>query len=135
MKKKIFVTVLVAVMALSMLSACGENGGGGNGGGSSDVYESKLYPTPDGVSFKASQKNKAAPDWKEYDSLIEEIQTTTDMTERIAKMHKAEDILIKTGAIIPIYYYNNPSAPSVLSSARKSPRARRRMRTDRGWTH
>ena len=35
MKKKIFVTVLVAVMALSMLSACGENGGGGNGGGSS----------------------------------------------------------------------------------------------------
>ena len=107
MKKKIFVTVLVAVMALSMLSACGENGGGGNGGGSSDVYESKLYPTPDGVSFKASQKNKAAPDWKEYDSLIEEIQTTTDMTERIAKMHKAEDILMGTGAIIPIYYYND----------------------------
>lgn len=102
MKKKIFVTVLVAVMALSMLSACGENGGG-----SSDVYESKLYPTPDGVSFKASQKNKAAPDWKEYDSLIEEIQTTTDMTERIAKMHKAEDILMGTGAIIPIYYYND----------------------------
>lgn len=107
MKKKIFVTVLVAVMTLSMLSACGENGGGGNGGGSSDVYESKLYPTPDGVSFKASQKNKAAPDWKEYDSLIEEIQTTTDMTERIAKMHKAEDILMGTGAIIPIYYYND----------------------------
>lgn len=107
MKKKIFVTVLVAVMALSMLSACGENGGGGNGGGSSDVYESKLYPTPDGVSFKASQKNKSAPDWKEYDSLIEEIQTTTDMTERIAKMHKAEDILMGTGAIIPIYYYND----------------------------
>ena len=107
MKKKIFVTVLVAVMALSMLSACGENGGGGNGGGSSDVYESKLYPTPDGVSFKASQKNKAAPDWKEYDSLIEKIQTTTDMTERIAKMHKAEDILMGTGAIIPIYYYND----------------------------
>lgn len=107
MKKKIFATVLVAVMALSMLSACGENGGGGNGGDSSDVYESKLYPTPDGVSFKASQKNKAAPDWKEYDSLIEEIQTTTDMTERIAKMHKAEDILMGTGAIIPIYYYND----------------------------
>ena len=59
------------------------------------------------MSFKASQKNKAAPDWKEYDSLIEEIQTTTDMTERIAKMHKAEDILMGTGAIIPIYYYND----------------------------
>lgn len=47
------------------------------------------------------------PDWTEYNQLIADIKTTTDFAEREAMMHRAEDILMDTGAIVPIYYYND----------------------------
>ena len=47
------------------------------------------------------------PDWTEYDALIAEIKSETDFAAREAKMHQAEDILMDTGAIVPIYYYND----------------------------
>ena len=49
----------------------------------------------------------AAPDWKGFDELIVKIKSTTDLKEREALMHQAEDILMGTGALIPIYYYND----------------------------
>ncbi len=48
-----------------------------------------------------------APDWTEYDKLISEIRTETDLEAREAKMHEAEDMLMETGAVLPIYYYND----------------------------
>jgi len=51
--------------------------------------------------------SEAAPDWTEFDALIDEIRTTTDLAERAEKMHQAEDILMDTWAVIPIYYYND----------------------------
>ena len=47
------------------------------------------------------------PDWSEYDALIAQIKSTTDFAEREALMHQAEDILMSTGCIVPIYYYND----------------------------
>jgi peptide/nickel transport system substrate-binding protein/oligopeptide transport system substrate-binding protein len=47
------------------------------------------------------------PDWTEYNALIAEIKATTDFAYREELMHKAEDILMGTGAIVPIYYYND----------------------------
>ena len=47
------------------------------------------------------------PDWSEYDALISEVKAETDFAAREAKMHEAEDILMATGAIVPIYYYND----------------------------
>ena len=47
------------------------------------------------------------PDWSEYDALIAQIKSTTDFTEREALMHQAEDMLMATGCIVPIYYYND----------------------------
>ena len=47
------------------------------------------------------------PDWTAYDTLISEIKAETDFTAREAKMHEAEDILMSTGCIVPIYYYND----------------------------
>ena len=47
------------------------------------------------------------PDWSEYDALIAQIKSTTDFTEREALMHQAEDILMSTGCIVPIYYYTD----------------------------
>ena len=47
------------------------------------------------------------PDWTEYNSLIAEIKATTDFAKRAEMMHQAEDLLMDTGAIVPIYYYND----------------------------
>jgi peptide/nickel transport system substrate-binding protein/oligopeptide transport system substrate-binding protein len=49
----------------------------------------------------------AAPAWGPYDELIAQIKSTTDFVGREALMHQAEDILMGTGALVPIYYYND----------------------------
>ncbi|XME02680.1 peptide ABC transporter substrate-binding protein [Lachnospiraceae bacterium C1.1] len=49
---------------------------------------------------------EAAPDWTEYMSLIKEIKADADLADREAKMHQAEDMLMDTGAVVPIYFYN-----------------------------
>ena len=55
----------------------------------------------------ASRSSDAAPVWQEYNNLIQQIKTMTDLDEREAMMHQAEDMLMETGAIVPIYYYND----------------------------
>ncbi len=47
------------------------------------------------------------PDWSGYDALIAQIKSTTDFADRVTLMHEAEDILMDTGALCPIYYYND----------------------------
>ncbi len=49
----------------------------------------------------------ASPDWTEYDALIAEIKSTTDFAHREALMHQAEDILMSTYGVVPIYFYND----------------------------
>lgn len=55
----------------------------------------------------ASADAGSEPDWTEYDALVAQIKSTTDFVEREALLHKAEDILMETGAVVPIYYYND----------------------------
>lgn len=46
--------------------------------------------------------------WAEtYDALIAEIKKCTDVEKRYALMHAAEDLLMSTGCITPIYYYTD----------------------------
>ena len=47
------------------------------------------------------------PDWTKYNEMIATIKATTDFAERAKLMHEAEDMLMDTGAIVPIYYYND----------------------------
>ena len=47
-------------------------------------------------------------DWDAYDDLIAQIRVTTDLAERAELMHEAEDMLMDTWAVIPLYYYNDP---------------------------
>ena len=42
-----------------------------------------------------------------YDVLINEIKTESDQAVRFAKMHEAEDMIMSTGAIVPLYYYTD----------------------------
>ena len=124
MKKRALALILTVATAMAMLTACG----GSTGASTStepaaasteaaaveadaaevgEPVESTIYPTPEGVSYTAIAEGKSAPDWTEYEALIKEIKTTTDMENRVALMHKAEDILMGTAAVIPIYYYND----------------------------
>ncbi|MCR5527291.1 MAG: peptide ABC transporter substrate-binding protein [Lachnospiraceae bacterium] len=48
-----------------------------------------------------------APDWSEYIDLLAQIKSETDSANRVSLMHKAEDMLMDTGAILPLYYYND----------------------------
>ena len=48
-----------------------------------------------------------APKWDEYDALIKTLRTATDMDARLEAAHKAEDMLMDTWAVIPIYFYND----------------------------
>jgi oligopeptide transport system substrate-binding protein len=46
--------------------------------------------------------------WAEtYDVVISKIKSETDAQKRYALMHKAEDLLMSTGAICPLYYYTD----------------------------
>ncbi len=46
--------------------------------------------------------------WSEtYDVLISTIKSCTDNTTRYALMHVAEDMLMETGCIVPLYYYTD----------------------------
>ena len=124
MKKRALALILSVVTAMGMLTACGGSTGASTSSepaaASTDAaaveteaaepgepVESTIYPTPEGVTYKPIAEGKSAPDWSEYEALIKEIKTTTDMTNRVALMHKAEDILMGTAAVIPIYYYND----------------------------
>ncbi len=42
-----------------------------------------------------------------YDVLIQDIKSCTDHDTRYALMHKAEDLLMSTGAICPLYFYTD----------------------------
>ena len=43
-----------------------------------------------------------------YDSLVAEIKATADLKARAALCAKAEEILMASGGVAPIYYYTNP---------------------------
>ena len=46
--------------------------------------------------------------WAEtYDVIISTIKSCTDAETRYALMHKAEDLLMSTGAIVPLYFYTD----------------------------
>ena len=46
--------------------------------------------------------------WAEtYDVIISDIKSCTDKETRYELMHRAEDLLMSTGAIVPIYYYTD----------------------------
>ena len=45
-------------------------------------------------------------EWNEYDSLIQQIRSEKDKAARVALMHRAEDMLMSTYAVIPLYYYD-----------------------------
>ena len=84
-----------------------------SGSGNNDVQygkgahaELKMYDldlTPFGYEDKVEDGT-----WAEtYDVLITRIKSCTDTANRYAMMHLAEDMLMATGCIVPLYYYTD----------------------------
>ncbi|MBQ9742404.1 MAG: peptide ABC transporter substrate-binding protein [Ruminococcus sp.] len=59
-------------------------------------YAGYSYDGKDGLTWAES-----------YDKIITTVKASTDPEERFELMHKAEDIIMSTGAISPIYYYTD----------------------------
>ena len=72
-------------------------------GDNADVAAFSIDCTDVGVDLKVENGTWA----QTYDALLSKIKTTTDPTTRYALMHKAEDMLMETGCITPVYYYTD----------------------------
>ena len=114
MKRKVALFLALA-LAMSTLSACGSNSGttDTNTAGSAATNDSSDASDATDATDVGGGNDTAAADavdpsnWGEFNSLIQEIKSTTDYEEREALMHHAEDILMETGALLPLYYYND----------------------------
>ncbi|MCH5259850.1 MAG: peptide ABC transporter substrate-binding protein [Lachnospiraceae bacterium] len=114
MKRKVALFLALA-LAMSTLSACGSNSGttDTNTADSAETNDSSDASDATDATDVGGGNDTAAADavdpsnWGEFNSLIQEIKSTTDYEEREALMHQAEDILMETGALLPLYYYND----------------------------
>ncbi len=91
MKKRMVSALLASTMVLSSL-------------GMTAMAAETEAAAPAQPSKKSSE---AAPDWDGYNEKIAQIYAETDLAKREALMHEAEDELMATWAVIPIYYYND----------------------------
>mgnify|MGYP004517696219 FL=1 len=89
MKKRV-VALMLSLAMVSSLVACG-------GGSSNTNTDKETKETTEG----------SAPEWKDYDERIAQIRKETDLAKREALMHEAEDELMDTWAVVPLYYYND----------------------------
>ena len=82
-------------------SDCEYNDSGLGQGDHADVRAYSLDLTPYGIDVNVENGT-----WAEtYDVLIEAIKNCSDKTDAYAMMHIAEDMLMSTGCVMPLYYY------------------------------
>jgi len=98
MKNRVFTALLVGAMVLSSAAPA-------FAGETEAVTEAAAESSTE--AEKAGKSSEAAPDWEGYDGLINQIYQETDLKKRESLMHQAEDMLMDTWAVIPLYYYND----------------------------
>ena len=94
MKKRLVALTLVAAMALGM-TACGSKS------------EGKISTNDTSANGTSHTAVSAGVDWTGYDELVDSIRTEADLAKRAEMMHQAEDMLMDTWCVIPLYYYND----------------------------
>lgn len=107
--RKLIVTIASLLSVLLVAFGCGQ----------ADVIETNTVASErdlsnaavysmDLTSIAGYTDNVVNGTWAEtYDKLIGYIKAEADADKRFALMHKAEDLLMDTGAIIPLYYYTD----------------------------
>ena len=119
MKKRVVAILLTGVMSASLLAGCSD-ASSAPASASTEAAEESTEAAEEGstetaeatedtvaMEFEGRDDYSYSPKWDDYNSLIDEIRVTTDSAEREAKLHEAEDMLMATGAVLPIYYYND----------------------------
>ena len=99
MKK--FLALFLALVMVLALAACGA------GNNSEPVTDPADEEIPDAAELVSEAFIDPLADWSQYDALIAQIKAETDFAKRTELMHQAEDILMATNCVIPIYYYND----------------------------
>ncbi|MBR3991451.1 MAG: peptide ABC transporter substrate-binding protein [Clostridia bacterium] len=99
--KKIL-ALLFAILMVVALCACANNGTDEKATGGDDKEA-----TVDAKDLVDEAFIDPIKDWSKYNDLITEIKRETDFAKRVDLMHQAEDILMATNCVIPIYYYND----------------------------
>ncbi len=113
MKKRLLALLLVLALSLTLLSACAKKEAAETGtetaaadAGTETAAAETTTEAADAAEAPAAGE-VAAVDWTQYDEYIQEIKSTTDFAARAEMMHNAEDMLMDTWCIVPIYYYND----------------------------
>lgn len=119
MKKRVVAILLTGVMSASLLAGCSD-ASSAPASASTEAAEESTEAAEEGstetaettedtvaMEFEGRDDYSYSPKWDDYNNLIDEIRVTTDSAEREAKLHEAEDMLMATGAVLPIYYYND----------------------------
>lgn len=99
--KKLLATALILAMSVGVLSACG------SGSTTTDTATDTTADTTTEAGVDSEIAISVLEDWTVFDDLIASIMTETDLAVREEMMHEAEDILMDSGALLPIYYYVN----------------------------
>ena len=104
--KKLIALLLAGAMCAGLLAGCGGN----NGGNTETKAPETSAPVESGDAAIPEGVGTIDPvnEWDQYNALIDEIKSTTDLAHRVDLMHQAEDLLMSTGAILPLYYYTDP---------------------------
>jgi len=100
--KKLIALLLAAFMSMSVLAACSNE---------ETPEEPTETPAEEPGEEEPGEEEPGEvsplPEWDAYDALIKDIKASTDFAAREALMHEAEDMLMETFALVPIYYYND----------------------------
>lgn len=112
--KKFTAVSMAFALSLGVLTGCGGDNNASttlSSDGQSSVAQDSGSQASDAQQTAEVDYNEVFTvdphNWGAYDELITSIRTTTDFAEREALMHQAEDMLMNTGALLPLYYYND----------------------------
>ena len=103
--KKILALLLALMMVAVLFAACNQSGN--NPADTKKTDDTSKADEDPAAALLSDAFIDPLGDWDQYDELIKEIKSETDFAKRTELMHKAEDILMSTGCVIPIYYYND----------------------------
>lgn len=108
MKK--LIAMLLALAMVFALVACGSSTPAESGSSAPEASASASAPAESGSADAEAPAEEGGYtlNWDEYDQMISDIRTTSDLAARVDLMHAAEDKLMETWCVLPIYYYNDP---------------------------
>ena len=118
--KKILAMMLTGAMVLG-LAACGGSAApaASSAAAPESAAEESAAPAEQAAPAEAEEEIPDAAElvsdafidpvggWAAYDEMIAQIKSETDFAKRTELMHQAEDVLMATNCVIPIYYYND----------------------------